>query len=317
MLTNAVTSISTLLILIATGACLQGRDWFKNGGGALFSKFTVKIAIPVNMVLTVYNSFQDKGELWQILSAVPIPFCSTLLIFFAAFLVSRLFHVRNTRRGAFLASSSIGNSIFIGLPVIQALFGPEATPVGMVCYMANTLIFWTLGLHFLYRDNPENQSSISWRNLKKLFAPPFVGFLLGVLVVAAGIQFPPWLLAPIKSLSQTATPLAMLYIGSMVRSSSLGRSFLSRDVLLVMGMRLILAPLLTLLLCMPLPIPSETKQIFFIFSAMPSMTQIAIMAGESGSNSVFASMAVSATTLLGLVSIPLYVLFLQTVPLFW
>ena len=41
MLTNAVTSISTLLILIATGACLQGRDWFKNGGGALFSKFTV------------------------------------------------------------------------------------------------------------------------------------------------------------------------------------------------------------------------------------------------------------------------------------
>ena len=109
----------------------------------------------------------------------------------------------------------------------------------------------------------------------------------------------------------------MLYIGSMVRSSSLGRSFLSRDVLLVMGMRLILAPLLTLLLCMPLPIPSETKQIFFIFSAMPSMTQIAIMAGENGSNSVFASMAVSATTLLGLVSIPLYVLFLQTVPLFW
>ena len=311
MFENALNSIFTLLMLICVGIFLKTRKWFGMQGGTAFSKFALNVAIPVNLITTMVNSFDGKDDLLKVISQIFIPTAMIVFSLMAALIVGRIFKVKEGRRGAFAVCSSFANAIFIGLPVVQGIFGDAATPYAMVCYIPNILLFWTIGYYLMMKDGGK-EGGFSFKNLKKLFSPPLMGFLIGTAMVLLNLKIPKFLQGPLTQLSRMATPLAMVYIGCVIGNTALKKVLDSKkDLILAIAMRLVVAPMFVCLLCHVFNIDHAVAQIFFVFSVTPTMTQSAMMANECGGDSEFVSMEVCVSTILGLVFIPFYVWLMQ------
>ena len=71
------------------------------------------------------------------------------------------------------------NTIFVGLPINQALFGDASIPYVLIYYMCNTTFFWTLGTYLIQRDGEGEAEFDLKTSLKKIFSPPSNGLYAG------------------------------------------------------------------------------------------------------------------------------------------
>ncbi|MCI8622059.1 MAG: AEC family transporter [Provencibacterium sp.] len=306
MVTEAVSSVLSLLLLIAVGFYITGKPWFKEHGSDIFSKYSVRVAIPCYMVYNVVTTCEDTGKLLDLVKNIPIPFLTILLSALFGFLLAKVFHISPQRRGVFINAIAFSNTVIIGFPVITALFGDKATADGMIYYMANTILFWTLGTYLLRQDAGEKGRLISLDNLKKVLSPPLTGFLIGVVLVVTGISLPDFIFSPLSMIKSTTTPIAMIFIGSIIRKTDFKKVQFTKDLLVVLLVRLLFSPVFMAAICMLLPVDTQMKRVFFILATMPAMTQLGIMAKESNSDYEFASILITLTTTISMVALPIY-----------
>lgn len=308
MLWNSIQSVLSLLILIAAGYLIAGKPWFGKAGMEVISKFCVKIAIPCYMFCNVISTCKDREQLFQTISQLPIPVIVIVLSLVLGILLACLFKVPKGRRGVFLNAMTFSNTVIVGFPVIIALMGEEALPNAMIYYMANTVLFWTLGIYLLKKDSKEELPSTQslFYKLKNILSPPITGFLLGVLVLLLEIQVPEFLFDALNYTKQSTTVLSMIFIGSVIRMTDVKTIQLSKELVVIIFGRFLAAPALMLVVCLMLPIDPQMKLVFCIMTTMPAMTQLGIMAKESGSDYSFASVVITVTTLIGMAAIPLY-----------
>lgn len=314
MVWQAVESVLTLLVLIGVGWWLAGRPWFGRTGGALFSKYVVQVAVPCYMFYNMTDICGSREELLDLFRRVPLPTVVILFSFGAALILARLLKVQRERMGVFLNVITFSNVVFVGFPVVTAIFGEQGMPYAMIYYLANTLFFWTGGVWYLRRYGSGSKTTTVKEALKGIFSPPIVGMLIGVVFVFYGLSLPNVLLTPVSMLKNTATPIAMLFIGSVIRNSDIKHMQLSRDLVAVVLMRFLVLPALVGFLVAALPLDPLMRQVFFLLSAMPAMTQLGVMAKESGSDYAFAAVLITVTTAVSMVVIPLYMALIQFLP---
>ena len=186
----------------------------------------------------------------------------------------------------------------------------------MIYYMANTILFWTIGVYLLRCDSGENVKLVSLEGLRKILSPPIIGFLIGVVIVVLNIELPEFIFTPLEMLKQTTTPMAMIFIGSIISNADFKSMKLSKDLALILIVRFIVSPIFMAVVCMLLPIDQMMKQVFFVLATMPAMTQLGIMSKESDSDYEFASVVVAVTTTVSMVAIPVYMYIISTFHLF-
>lgn len=316
MVWQAVSSVLSLLILIGLGFYMTGLKWFSGTGSDIFSKYTVRIALPCYMAYNVIVSCGSKEELLRIFKYMPIPLFTILIGFMMGLLLARVFHIETPRRGVFVNVVSLSNTVIIGFPVINSLFGESAAPHGMVYYMANTLIFWTLGVFLLRRDSGDTAKLFSLHSLKQIISPPIIGFITGCVLLIFQIEIPAFIFSPMEMIKNSVTPIAMMFIGSILRQTDFKSIHLTKDVAIVLVSRFIISPVIVAIVCSILPIDILLKQVLFILSTMPAMTQLGIMSKESGSDYKFASVLVALTTTISIAVLPLYTLIMTYFELF-
>lgn len=314
MVFQAVESVLSLLALVGVGWWIAGRSWFGASGAALFSKYTVQVAVPCYMFYNMTDVCGSREELLHLFQRVPLPAFVILCNFAMGIVLARALKVERMRRGVFLNVITFSNVVFVGFPVVSSLFGERCLPYAMIYYLANTVFFWTAGVWFLRRCSAAPEPCSLGQILRGIFSPPIVGMLLGVAAVLLQITVPDFLYTPITMLKNTATPIAMLFIGSVIRSTDLSRMKLSRDLGAVLIVRFLLSPALVGALMAALPLDTLMRQVFFLLSAMPAMTQLGVMAKETGSDYSFAAVLITVTTTVSMAVIPLYMALIQVLP---
>lgn len=307
MLLHTIESVLSLLLLIAVGFYITGKSWFGSSGSSFLSKFTVSVAIPCYMTYNVINTCETRENLINLFKGLPIPFFTIITSLFLGLFLAKIFSILPPRRGVFVNAVTLSNTVIIGFPVVTSLFGEEATPFAMIYYMANTILFWTVGTYLLRQDGSQKSALISKEGLKKFFSPPIIGFIVGVVIVLSGVQLPEFIFSPLSMLKDTTTPLAMIFIGSILRRTDYKKIRLTRDLIVVLIVRFIVSPAFMALVCSLLPIDLLMKQVFFVLATMPAMTQLGIMAKESDSDVEFASVLVTVTTTVSMFVLPIYV----------
>ncbi|HAA64669.1 MAG TPA: malate transporter, partial [Thermoanaerobacter sp.] len=134
-----------------------------------------------------------------------------------AYIFAETFKIKKGRKGVFVVIFSLSNTIFVGLPMAQALFGDIATPYALLYYMANTTILWTLGVYSVIRDvNGKERNVENWDTIKRIFNPPLLGFIIGVIFVLANISLPKFLFESFRMIGNLTTPLSIFYIGIVI-----------------------------------------------------------------------------------------------------
>lgn len=306
LLSHAIQSVLSLLLMMAVGYFLNSRPWFSESGPAVLSKFALNVAIPCNMAYNVYLSVDSREALFALVKTLPWPILGILAAMAAGVLLAKALRVEPARRGVFINGAGLSNTVFIGFPIISALFGDGATSLGIVYYMANTCCFWTLGVYLLRRSGGAPARFFSRENLRKLLSPPLLGLLAGAALVLLEIELPPFLRTPLGSFSNTATPLALVFIGCVIHSSGLKLLPFSKEMAALLAARFLAAPLLMYAVCRLLPVPAQFRPVFLILSCMPAMTQLGILARETDCDYAFASVTVAVTTVISMALLPLY-----------
>ena len=304
---KSISGILVILGMILVGFVIGEKGWFDDKSRGLIAKLVTQVALPCYMLYTITQRF-TAADLLIMLPALRFPALSMVILLGIATGVARIFAVRQDRRGLFISMFFNSNTIFVGLPINQALFGDASIPYVLIYYMCNTTFFWTLGTYLIQRDGEGEAQFDLKTSLKKVFSPPLMGFLLGLVLVMLQIKLPAFLASDLQYLGNLTTPLSMIFIGLSVSHVGVKQLVLGKEQLLILLGRFLVAPLLMASIVYWVPLPSLMKQVFIIQSAMPVMTNAPVVARLYGADSDYAAVMVTETTLATMVVIPILML---------
>ena len=311
---HGLQGIFEILFIIGIGFILAKKGWFIADTSALLTKPVMKIALPLYMLCQLEKDF-THDSLLQIAPDLLLPFSSILLAYVVGRIAVKLLHIRQDRQGVFITCFFIANTIFIGLPVNLALFGTQSVPSVMLYYMANTTMFWTLGVYHIVNDSTGGEKAMplfSLQTLKKVFSPPLLGFLIGLAFILANIQLPEFLLVSFQYVGNLATPLSLMVIGIEMSSISLASVHWDRDLVGALCGRFIICPLCVLALLPVIVVTPMSGQVFTMQASMPAMTQMTVVAKAVGADVKYATQVSFLSVVLGLIVIPLYMFILES-----
>ena len=304
---RSISGILVILGMILVGFIIGEKGWFDDKSRGLLAKLVTQVALPCYMLYTITQRF-TAADLLKMLPALRFPALSMVILLGIATGVARIFAVKQDRRGLFISMFFNSNTIFVGLPINQALFGDASIPYVLIYYMCNTTFFWTLGTYLIQRDGEGEAQFDLKTSLKKVFSPPLMGFLLGLVMVMLQIKLPAFLASDLQYLGNLTTPLSMIFIGLSVSHVGVKQLVMGKDQLLILLGRFLVAPLLMATIVYWVPLPSLMKQVFIIQSAMPVMTNAPVVARLYGADSDYAAVMVTETTLATMVVIPILML---------
>ena len=168
------------------------------------------------------------------------------------------------------------------------------------------LLMYSLGVWQVSRDAPDSggKGGISWRGV--LLNGINISLFLGLIFYLAQIPIPQVIFSPLEHLSNITTPLSMLITGLSLASHPLSSLFRDRDAITCVAARLILFPLLSWLLLLPLPLPNPlVGQVILVIMAMPSASVTTALAQRYQGSTDLAARAVCLSALLSILTLPL------------
>ncbi|OFI05557.1 membrane transport protein [Clostridium acetireducens DSM 10703] len=305
---NAVESIFSIGIMISIGYVLTLKGWLNEEISKVFSKLVINISLPSLMIYDLMKSF-DRNKLFHLATGLIVPFCSIALCYILAILVSKIFKIKLGRIGIFRSMFFVSNTIFIGLPVNLALFGEKSIPYVLLYYIANTSFFWTIGAYGISKDgNSKAENIFSKETLKRILSPPLMGFILAIILILLNIKLPKFIMDSCKYLGNLTTPLSMLFIGITIYYVNLKDIKIDKDMIILLIGRFLISPLTVIIVSYFYTIPDLMRKVFIIQSAMPAMTNTAIIAKAYNADYKYATVMTVVTTILSLFIIPLYML---------
>lgn len=313
MVNTAINSTASLILLIFVGFLMGGTDAVKQRqGDKLLAYILANWALPIFVFYNVYSSFSCRDEILTLVVNLPIPFLVIGLMLSIGAAAAALLRTDRYRRGAFICANAFANTSFIGFPMIAALFGSQALAVGMMYYIANTLLFFSVGACLLSLDSQERAHISAREILKKILSPMVIGLLLGLAAKLANLKLPVFVCSAMSYFTSLCPCLGMIFVGIVIRKNRIGREYIPAMAELLC-LRYLITPFAVGFILWVLPIENEIKTIFFILAMMPSITQMSIMSQVYGSDSAFCAVWLTVSSVFGVAYIPVLVLLAEKV----
>ncbi len=202
---HSVSGVLMILGLVGTGYALLKMHIFNDDDERLskfLSGFVTKIAIPAYLIVSIPEDFTPQ-TLLAIGPKLVLPITSMLALFALSFLIAKLIKVNPHHKGLFQSLLFNSNTVTVGLPVNMALFGKDSLPYVLVYYMANTIVFWTLGVYMIERDTATGRQFSLRKTLKGIFTPPMIALIIAVILVLARIQLPTFIRTALSNLGSS------------------------------------------------------------------------------------------------------------------
>jgi malate permease and related proteins len=266
----------------------QGLNWW-----------VIHIALPA-LILELIPQLRFDGSFWFL--AV-----SQWFVFVGSFVVFRVLGARlnwsRGRIGALTLVCGLGNTSFMGYPLLEALRGREGLALGVVADQLGCFVMLAVGgtlVAALYSGGQARPREIARRVL--LF-PAFVAMLVGIVAGQLG-GWPAMVDETLQRIGGTLVPLALFSVGLRFRLQ-LGDGQ-ALPLALGLGWKLLLAPLLVLVLGWLAGLGGLPLSISVLQAAMAPMISAAILADQHNLDPPLANSVLGAGILLSLVTVPLW-----------
>ena len=288
--------IAIMFLLLAVGwTCAKIHLLTPHGTGQL-SSIVLYVVNPMVIIDTFQTEFDASKftnlGLVFLLSAVSY---ALMILIFHRILPNKPWENRGVERFAAI----YGNCGFMGIPLVQSLFGADGVFYLTAFFAAFTLFNWTHGV--LLMAGKVNRTE----TIKALCNPSLICTILGVLLYVLQLHLPSIPMTVIDNLAGMNTPLAMLIIGAALADTKLGALRKERVLIPFTLLRMCLIPLCCFAL-LRLFVHDETLiQVCVLMSAMPVATNAVIFASSCGRDTGLCSRAVFVTTLVSVISVPL------------
>ncbi|MBR7150017.1 MAG: AEC family transporter [Oscillospiraceae bacterium] len=300
---HAVSSVSIILLLAATGYFCADRGWMNDSVKQFLSKFLMTVAIPVNMVYGFTANLRPEDLLMHV-QMMLVPLMVIPVLFVLAFAAQHVLKLPRRQAGVFLMMCGLGNTIFVGLPMCLELFGDMATPYVMTYYLVSSSFTQLVGIPLVRWAGEQSKPSFGKMFARYIRTPAVLSVFVGLGLVLLNVQLPPLAQSYAKYINGTITPLAMLLTGYIIHGIGLKNMRIDRIHGTVLAFRFLISPLLCLGVCVLFGVEGLARSVLAVEMAMPIVTQTVVAATEYGADEQLAAQGAALTTLACFVVIP-------------
>jgi len=265
---NFILTITFLLI----GMALKRIPDFSDETGTVLNLFVIYISLPALVILKIPELTFSKNLL------VPALMPWGMLLFSCALILilSRILKWERATTGCLLLLIPLGNTSFLGIPMVKAFFGDQAIPYALLYdQLGSFLALATYGsLILALYGTGESNPTIESVAKKVISFPPFIALILAFILKA--FPYPPIAVSLLKILASTLVPLVMIAVGFQL-TLQLDRKMISQ-LCIGLSIKLVAAPVTALFLCKTVGLEGEAVQVSIFEAGMPPMVSAGALA---------------------------------------
>ena len=300
----AFDAFALMLAMLALGMLFARLRVFPEGAADTLNLVVLYVCLPAAILVHVPRLRFEP----DLLGLVAVPWLLAAASWLLLRLLAPRMRLRRDELGVLLLCTMLGNTSYIGYPMIEALLGAQALPYAVVYDQFGTFVMLsTLGLVVLARyggDHPPTARAIAIRIAR---FPPVWALVFGLTLMP---EHPPaWIAAALGQLAGVMLMLVMLAVGLTVQLR------LPRDevgpLALGLGLKLAVLPALALALALAFGLEGDMRHVAVLESAMPTMVTAAALAISHRMAPRLAAALVGYGIVLAMVTLPAWNFLLQ------
>lgn len=285
--------------IIAFGYFLHRYHIVKSNWIKTLNLFVYYVSLPA-LIITLFWKIEFTTSTLSFLGfhAILIIVLSLLLVLFLS-----LFSINNNTKIAVVLGVMVGNTIYMGYPILQSAYPAFPIEVSMGAGTIQLIVGLLMGVFLVeYMVLKTKKSSVYFLDLAK--NPLVIAVIAGVLLnLVAHNQIVNEIFKPISLLGETASPLALFTLGAFMYRKFSKQSWMLGGFAIVA--KLAIFPLVVFLISSLLGYSKEYIQISVLISAMPTAVTGFILAEKYNLNDQLAADIILVTTILSIISIPM------------
>ncbi|MCR5233898.1 MAG: AEC family transporter [Lachnospiraceae bacterium] len=302
-----------ITLLIALGYYAYKKRILTDEGTRGISALIVTITNPCLMVYSMLSSeerISGRGLLIGLLSAVVV---YVLLLMMAVFL-PMLFRVKKDERYCYFMLCVFGNIGFIGIPLTNAVLGPDA--LVYVCFhnLIFCLLIYTLGIRIIRDAAGEKvgsgDSGMSFRRtVLNMINTGTVSAVAALIIYVAGWELPKVIMTTCDYAGRATTFLSMMVLGAAVARMSVKEAVSNVKLLGFSLIRLLIVPVVIVFILRLFISDPLTVNTAALMLAVPAGNMPLIMATQHRLDARTLSDGIILTTVMSVLTIPVVTLF--------
>ena len=295
-------SILLIFICLLVGYLLKRYELVEAYSFRSFNTLIIYVALPALTLQYIPNIEINTDLILPIL----MPWLNILLSWMLFAYIGRKLGWGRAITGAIILLTGFGNTSFVGIPIIQALYGKAGIEtVIMIDQPGGFVALSTLGILIanIYSDKQQLTASGIFKNI--LMFPPFIAFVLGFVLNVTQVNIPAEINTIFSTLGALVVPLALISVGMQLRLDF--KSIYWKYIWIGLGFKLLLFPAIIFVLYFLIFQQSgQVIQITLIEAAMAPMITAGIVASNYDLEPRYCSLMLSVGLLASFITLPLW-----------
>jgi len=291
-------TILTFVAIVAIGWLLRVTRRLSPEDARPINAIILYVGLPAFIIRAVHGARLDA----ELLAVVAVAWAVFAILLLIAWLAARALKLPSIVAGGFILAATLGNTGYIGYPIVQTFLGDAALPRAIFYDVFGTVgALLLVGLVIAERfGGSKGQKKHPVREI--LGFPAVIALAVGL--ATRPIAFPTVVSDGLAILASLVVPLIMISVGLSLRVGVLRRWALPLAVLT--GVRLLLAPLLALLVGRALVgNGGGALQLVVLQAGMPAMMLGLVVGARFELDTDFIASAILVTTVASALTLPL------------
>ncbi len=302
-----ITSLVMIFLLMIPGVIFKKKEIISVEQSDGISSIVVNVTWPCMVIDAMQMDFsvavlKDSGYTMAV----------TLLLFAAiavlTLLLAKLLRLDRRKRCITAFMLLFGNTGFIGIPVIRALYGTEAVFFAAIIEMVNDIAIFTVGMVLIQMSAGAKLSM----DPKRLINPGLIGVIIGLVLFLLDMRLPEVIGGAVELIGNATTPLTMFLIGYQLGGIRIKEILSDRNVYAITFVRLLVIPVMALVVMRLIAGEfSLLEKVIVLSFAMPAASVSAIFSQQYRGETMLAAKTVLLSTLLSVVTISVFAIFME------
>src|SRR5574344_920395 len=292
-------TLITIIFMIFLGYFLKRIDFLKSTDVGTLNKIVMNIALPCMIFKALYAANMNLLPTLSILPIVGLLF--SFIVGAVVYLILKIKKFEGKKLWSILLTVIIGNTGFMGYPIILGAFGNPGFVRAIFFDINTTLTFLIMNIVLILVFGGTFKQAAK----KAIFLPPLWALILGILFNLMNIPIGEVATNIISSFSAITIPLIMLALGLSLKFEGIKTH--KSIVTLTSIIKLIFYPFVTFIILTIFGLHGLEFNVSLIQAAMPSGMFALVLAISYGLDYKLTSDCIFTNTLLSLISIPILV----------
>lgn len=302
-----LSSLIMIFILIVPGVFFKRKNIFTVEQNGAINSIVVNLTWPCLVIDAMQMEFsmqilKDCGYIMVVCVII------LALMFVLSFPFAKMVKLTKRKRYVTIFMLMFGNTGFIGIPVIQALYGTDAVFYAAIVELINDVLIFTVGIMLIQMSAGADLKV----GFKQFINPGLIGVIIGLILFLLNIQLPEVIGGSIEMIGAATTPLSMFCIGYQIGGLSFRQIAGDLQIYAVCFVKLLIVPVIALLLVKIWSGDfSMMEKVLVIGFAMPVAAVTSIFSQQYKGEADFATKGVLLSTVLSLISIPIFAIIME------